>query len=87
MKIKDIKNGQIVELRNGTKYYRFNRVLINNSGHNEIIRYNNDTMLMIDREVKNLDIVKVYAMSKDSGCMHHITHVDHSYNTVFERKN
>lgn len=86
MKITDIKNGQIVETRNGNKYYRFGKLLVNDSGHLQVKSYDNNTMLMKYRASKNFDIIKVYATCESDSGMLHIAHVYSEHKTIFKRK-
>ena len=58
MKKSDLKNGMIVEYRNGFRRLVVNDELIGDDGHLSLTEYNDD--LKINELYRNLDIIKVY---------------------------
>ena len=91
MNMSTIKNGQIVELRNGEKLYKCGNILVNNEIHMPIDFYDCDLKC---KEIKDHsfsaddDIVKVYKLADSTG--YRTSHIDDvGYNTEdiqWERK-
>jgi hypothetical protein len=83
MKMSDLKFGQIVETRDGNKYYFLNSVLLNDKGHNVVSDYNENMTMGVGFDT-GFDIMKVYGTLKHERMMAHLAFVRKS-DVIWER--
>lgn len=85
MKKSDLKMGQIVELRNGQRYYFFGDILVNDDTHMLCSDFA-ENLLYNDRDYEEYDIVRVYEWEESfPDKLIHLVYAS-DYSIMWERK-